>query len=102
MAVSLIDLNIIDMVKTNLIEEHSESDNDQSACPPAPTHNEMLNICDKIYRLNKILKNISRLQAHKKHLQLPINVTLENKHMSLTFLCKCCVNTVIFHNHIYT
>ena len=36
------------MMQTNLIEEHSDSDDDESATP-APTHSEVLDMCDKLH-----------------------------------------------------
>jgi hypothetical protein len=49
------------MLKTNLIEEHWDSDDDEPAGPPAPTNNEMLDMCEKMFTYLEI--NISRLQA---------------------------------------
>jgi len=38
------DAYIVDM-----IEEHSDSNDDEPVDPPVPTHNEMLDMCDKMY-----------------------------------------------------
>jgi hypothetical protein len=42
------DAYIVDM-----IEEHSDSNDDEPVDPPVPTHNEMLDMCDKHVYLSR-------------------------------------------------